>query len=84
MSFGDELANRGNPSDPQDRLDHEWQAPGDLIAAALEEGPGRMLAASLEAFDDAGCPGVPTWVVDGERFWARTASSGWSTGRDNC
>ena len=30
-----------------------------------------MLAASLQALDNAGCPGVPTWVVNGERFWGK-------------
>ena len=42
-----------------------------LLASAQGEGPRQMLAASLEAFDNAGCPGVPTWVVNGERFWGK-------------
>ena len=42
-----------------------------LLAVAAGDGPRRMLAASLEAFDNVGCPGVPTWVVNGERFWGK-------------
>lgn len=42
-----------------------------LVADATAQRPGAMLAASLSAFDDAGCPGVPTWTVNGERFWGK-------------
>lgn len=42
-----------------------------LLAAAMERGPGEMLEQALHAFDRDGCPGVPTWVLDGERFWGK-------------
>lgn len=45
--------------------------PDQLLAAAMERGPGDMLEASLAAFDRDACPGVPTWVVDGARFWGK-------------
>lgn len=54
--------------------------PDALVSAALERGPGRALEASLAAFDDAGGPGVPTWVVDGELFWGKDRVQ-WMTDR---
>ncbi len=42
-----------------------------LLAAAMEPGPGDMLEQALHDFDRAECPGVPTWVVEGERFWGK-------------
>ncbi len=30
-----------------------------------------MLDAALVAFDEASCPGVPTWILEGERFWGK-------------
>jgi 2-hydroxychromene-2-carboxylate isomerase len=41
------------------------------LAAAMAEGPGDMVRAALDAFDRDECPGVPTWVVAGERFWGK-------------
>jgi 2-hydroxychromene-2-carboxylate isomerase len=45
--------------------------PDRLLATAMEPGPGHMLAHALDAFDRDDCPGVPVWVVDGERFWGK-------------
>jgi 2-hydroxychromene-2-carboxylate isomerase len=45
--------------------------PEALLAAAMEPGPGEMLAQALDAFDRDACPGVPVWVLDGERFWGK-------------
>ena len=42
-----------------------------LLAAAMERGPGEMLETALAAFDRDECPGVPVWVVDGQRFWGK-------------
>jgi 2-hydroxychromene-2-carboxylate isomerase len=42
-----------------------------LLAEAMEPGPGEMLDQALQAFDRDQCPGVPVWVVEGERFWAK-------------
>ncbi len=42
-----------------------------LLAAAMEPGPGDMLEQALHAFDRDRCPGVPTWVLDDERFWGK-------------
>ncbi|MEH2349126.1 MAG: hypothetical protein V7K55_14140 [Nostoc sp.] len=27
--------------------------------------------AALTEYEQFGCPGVPTWVVEGERFWGK-------------
>lgn len=43
----------------------------ELLAAARSPETKRTLEASLEAFDAAECPGVPTWVVAGERFFGK-------------
>ena len=45
--------------------------PDRLIAAALQDGPRHMLDAALATFDEASCPGVPTWLFEGERFWGK-------------
>jgi 2-hydroxychromene-2-carboxylate isomerase len=42
-----------------------------VLAAAMERGPGDMLGEALQAFDRDACPGVPVWVLDGERFWGK-------------
>jgi 2-hydroxychromene-2-carboxylate isomerase len=42
-----------------------------LLAAAMERGPGEMLEQALHAFDRDQCPGVPVWILDGERFWGK-------------
>jgi len=31
----------------------------------------KTLDAALGAFERERCPGVPTWVLDGERFWGK-------------
>ena len=42
-----------------------------LLATAMERGSGDMLAAALQEFERDECPGVPAWVLDGERFWGK-------------
>ncbi|MBH8576686.1 DsbA family protein [Nostocaceae cyanobacterium CENA369] len=31
----------------------------------------QMLNHSMNLFTKAGCPGIPTWVIEGERFWGK-------------
>ena len=45
--------------------------PDELLARALRDDNKRAVDDALAAFDRDGCPGVPTWVVDGERFWGK-------------
>ena len=45
--------------------------PHALLRRAKEDRVGRMLQAALAAFDRDACPGVPAWVLDGERFWGK-------------
>ncbi|MBI3796654.1 MAG: DsbA family protein [Deltaproteobacteria bacterium] len=45
--------------------------PDRLIAQALQEDTRRMLESALAAFERDRCPGVPTWVLNGERFWGK-------------
>jgi 2-hydroxychromene-2-carboxylate isomerase len=42
-----------------------------LIERAHDADTRRTLDAGLTAFDAERCPGVPTWVVCGERFWGK-------------
>jgi len=44
---------------------------GALLSGALQDEAGRAVYEALGAFDRDGCPGVPTWIVDGERFWGK-------------
>jgi len=47
-------------------------ADGDaLLAAASAAQPGAEARAALDEFDDHGCPGVPTVIVDGKRFFGK-------------
>jgi len=45
--------------------------PDSLIARALQDETRHRLDASLAAFERDHCPGVPTWVLNGERFWGK-------------
>ena len=45
--------------------------PDAAIGRAWEPEPGRLLGEALAAFDRLLCPGTPTFVVDGERFWGK-------------
>ncbi len=45
--------------------------PDAAIRRAWEPEPGRLLAEALAAFDRLACPGTPTFVLDGERFWGK-------------
>jgi 2-hydroxychromene-2-carboxylate isomerase len=47
-------------------LDADW-----LLAQAKDELAGCRVHQALEAFDAAGCPGVPTFVVDGARYFGK-------------
>ncbi len=40
----------------------------ELLAAAAQDQPGQDARAALRAFDVHACPGVPTVVIEGERF----------------
>ena len=42
-----------------------------LLAAAAADGPGAEARAALEDFDVHACPGVPTVVIRGERFFGK-------------
>jgi 2-hydroxychromene-2-carboxylate isomerase len=42
-----------------------------LLAAAAGDGPARQIRAALAAFDRLQCPGVPTFLLDGERFYGK-------------
>lgn len=45
--------------------------PDALLERAGGEESGRLAQTALAQYLDAGCPGVPTWVVAGERFWGK-------------
>ena len=45
--------------------------PDDVLQRALHADAKRAVDAALAAFDRDGCPGIPTWVVEGERFWGK-------------
>ena len=45
--------------------------PDRLITQALQDDTRRMLELSLAAFERDRCPGVPTWIFNGERFWGK-------------
>jgi 2-hydroxychromene-2-carboxylate isomerase len=46
-------------------------APDDLLARARSDEMGLRARASLAAFDALECPGVPTFVLDGQRYWGK-------------
>jgi 2-hydroxychromene-2-carboxylate isomerase len=43
----------------------------ELLRRALQPDAKVAVDDALAAFDRDGCPGVPTWVVNGERFWGK-------------
>jgi len=43
----------------------------ELLGRALDDAIERTLQEALAAFDHDACPGVPTWVLNGERFWGK-------------
>jgi 2-hydroxychromene-2-carboxylate isomerase len=45
--------------------------PEHLVAQALQTDTGQLLRTSLVAFQQDHCPGVPTWVLNGECFWGK-------------
>jgi 2-hydroxychromene-2-carboxylate isomerase len=45
--------------------------PDDLLTRLAEPGPGQEARAALEEFDRLRCPGVPTVVVDGQRYFGK-------------
>jgi 2-hydroxychromene-2-carboxylate isomerase len=45
--------------------------PDALLQRALQADMKRVLDAALAAFDRDACPGIPTWVVEGERFFGK-------------
>jgi 2-hydroxychromene-2-carboxylate isomerase len=45
--------------------------PDALLQRALQGDMKRVLDAALAAFDREACPGIPTWVVEGERFFGK-------------
>jgi 2-hydroxychromene-2-carboxylate isomerase len=45
--------------------------PGTLMTAVAELGPGAEVRDALEEFGRLRCPGVPTVVVDGQRFFGK-------------
>jgi 2-hydroxychromene-2-carboxylate isomerase len=55
----------------RDCLESAGLDPEALLGRARGEGAGRRAVDALAAFDRDECPGVPTWVVDGERFWGK-------------
>jgi 2-hydroxychromene-2-carboxylate isomerase len=44
---------------------------GELRRKAEGPEPARLVRAALASFDADRCPGVPTWVVRGQRFWGK-------------
>ena len=44
---------------------------GELLAAVAQDQPGQDARAALHAFDAHACPGVPTVVIEGERFFGK-------------
>lgn len=48
-----------------------------LLKRALDEERRRIAYAALAAFDRDEAPGVPTWVINGKRFWGKIAWGGW-------
>lgn len=45
--------------------------PERLLAAARGPRAGAMLTQAVADFDHHRCPGVPTWVLNGERYWGK-------------
>jgi 2-hydroxychromene-2-carboxylate isomerase len=45
--------------------------PAELLARAKSEPIGVRARAALEAFDALECPGVPTFVLEGQRYWGK-------------
>jgi 2-hydroxychromene-2-carboxylate isomerase len=45
--------------------------PDQLIGRALQAETKEKLDAALAAFERDRCPGVPMWVLNGERFWGK-------------
>jgi 2-hydroxychromene-2-carboxylate isomerase len=45
--------------------------PDDLLTRLAEPGPGQEARAALEEFDRLRCPGVPTVVVNGQRYFGK-------------
>jgi 2-hydroxychromene-2-carboxylate isomerase len=43
----------------------------ELIERAFSDEIGEMMNRSLQDFERDQCPGVPTWVLNGERFWGK-------------
>ncbi|WP_262985868.1 DsbA family protein [Nostoc sp. 'Peltigera membranacea cyanobiont' 232] len=45
---------------------------GDRILELIHgEAAKEAAVAALAKYEQFGCPGVPTWVVEGERFWGK-------------
>ena len=51
-------------------------SPDALLADVQDPAMGDAVRAALADFDRLACPGVPTLVINGERFSARTGSTG--------
>ena len=45
--------------------------PDRTLSLALQAETKQTLQDALAAFERDGCPGVPTWVLNGERFWGK-------------
>jgi 2-hydroxychromene-2-carboxylate isomerase len=45
--------------------------PDQLLARAERDECGAAVRNALAAFEQDRCPGVPTWVVEGQRFWGK-------------
>jgi 2-hydroxychromene-2-carboxylate isomerase len=45
--------------------------PYDLMAKLAKPGPGSEAQAALSEFERLGCPGVPTVVVNGQRYFGK-------------
>ncbi|BDA74706.1 DSBA oxidoreductase [Calothrix sp. PCC 7716] len=42
-----------------------------ILKLAYGEAAKQTALEALEEYENFGCPGVPTWVVEGERFWGK-------------
>ncbi|MCC5649069.1 DsbA family protein [Nostoc sp. XA013] len=45
---------------------------GDRILELIHKEAAKLAAVTaLAEYEQFGCPGVPTWVVNGEKFWGK-------------
>ncbi len=45
--------------------------PDEIIDLALSDNIKEKMVKALQDFENHKCPGIPTWVINGERFWGK-------------